>query len=79
MWKNWLGKYNGCADCDISEMLARPSEECGVGEIERGGDNPLGRLRKIIWIGWWVGVIYQPTPLPTIKIQSLEKCKNLHF
>ena len=27
----------------VSErMLAHPSEECGVGEIERGGDNPLG-------------------------------------
>ena len=31
----------------VSErMLAHPSEECGVGEIERGGDNPLG-IKKI--------------------------------
>ena len=30
-------------DKNVSErMLAHPSEECGVGEIERGGDNPLG-------------------------------------
>ena len=33
----------------VSErMLAHPSEECGVGEIERGGDNPLGIRRKKI-------------------------------
>ena len=32
----------------VSEgMLAHPSEECGVGEIERGGDNPLGIKKKI--------------------------------
>ena len=31
----------------VSErMLAHPSEECGVGEIERGGDNPLGIKKK---------------------------------
>ena len=68
-----MGKYNGCADCDISEMLARPSEECGVGEIERGGDNPLGRLHKIIWIGWWVGVIYHNhPPSPQAKFKVLK-------
>ena len=31
----------------VSErMLAHPSEECGVGEIERGGDNPLGISKR---------------------------------
>ena len=31
----------------VSErMLAHPSEECGVGEIERGGDNPLGIKKR---------------------------------
>ena len=54
-------------------MLARPSEECGVGEIERGGDNPLGRLHKIIWIGWWVGVIYHNhPPSPQAKFKVLK-------
>ena len=68
MWKNWLGKYNGCADCDISEMLARPSEECGVGEIERGGDNPLGMLGTN-YLDWMVGWCYLSTnPPPPSKI-----------
>ena len=35
----------------VSErMLAHPSEECGVGEIERGGDNPLGIKKNPVMI-----------------------------
>ena len=29
----------------FQKMLAHPSEECGVGAVERGGDNPLGKFR----------------------------------
>ena len=37
----------------VSErMLAHPSEECGVGEIERGGDNPLGIKKRMILVPW---------------------------
>ena len=28
----------------FQKMLAHPSEECGVGVVERGGDNPLGKF-----------------------------------
>ena len=48
----------------VSErMLAHPSEECGVGEIERGGDNPLGIISKrkdfpVMIIVPWVYISY---------------------
>ena len=45
----------------VSErMLAHPSEECGVGEIERGGDNPLGISKRkdfpVMIIVPWVNI-----------------------
>ena len=41
----------------FQKMLAHPSEECGVGALERGGDNPLGELRgwSLSWLSTYVG------------------------
>ena len=54
----------------FQKMLALPSEECGAGDIERGGDNPLGKSRKIIWIGWRYSLQQQKNSLDFLNSSS---------